>query len=325
MINALFAAASDAGQAGWNGFLDRLCVASHAEAAALRLLGPEGEGPGWQVGTLALPEAERLHAMRLDRVYSQIDLPGGPDWPTPLRALKVAAGAAGQVALMIARSGREFRAAEALPLSNLAPHLGQALSIQAALKTERARAALAGQSAASLGAGWVVLSSAGMVIAHDPQIAAGLDASDRLRLRRGARPEFADPEAAIAFRQALAALAAGEGAERPIAIAGAPPVHLRLVLGDWQGAPAVIGHLRALPMAQDLPLAQVAGDLDLSRSEARLAVLLCDGASLREAAESLGWTLETARSTSKQIYARAGVSGQTGLLRRMLGSALWLG
>ncbi|TNF11887.1 MAG: hypothetical protein EP320_13440 [Rhodobacteraceae bacterium] len=324
LINALFAAASEGGAAGWVRFLERLCAASHAEAAAVRLLAAEGEGASWQLGKIALPETERLRAMRLDRVYSQIDLPGEPDWPTPLRVLKVAAGTAGQVVLMIARSGREFRAAEALPLSNLAPHLGQALSIRAALGIERSRAAMAERSAAALGAGWVALSATGAVIAHDPQVAAGLDATERLRLRHGARLEFADPEAALAFRQALAALAAGESAPRPVEMAGEPPVHLRLTQGKWQGAPAVIGHLRALPKAQDLPLGRIAGDLDLSRSEARLAVLLCDGASLREAAERLGWTLETARSTSKQIYARAGVSGQTGLLRRMLGSALWL-
>lgn len=325
LINALFAAASEAGAAGWVRFLERLCEASHAEAAAVRILAPEGEGAGWQVGKIALPEAARLGPMRLDRVYSQIDLPGEAEWLGPLRALKVAAGSAGQLALMIARGHRDFRAAEALPLSTLAPHLGQAVAIREALGAERARAARDAAAAAALGAGWVVLSPAGTVLDLDPRLARALDARGWLRLRAGARPEFDDPDAALRFRQALAALGEGREVLRPIPLGPDGRIALRLAPGQWRGSPALIGHLREMLLAEALPIARIAGYLDLSRSEARLAVLLCDGVSLRDAAERLGWTLETARSTSKRIYARAGVAGQTGLLRKMLGSALWLG
>jgi hypothetical protein len=52
---------------------------------------------------------------------------------------------------------------------------------------------------------------------------------------------------------------------------------------------------------------------------------LGDGFSLAQAAAELGWTVETARSCSKQVIARMGVSGQTGVLRRMLASAVWIG
>ncbi|WP_088719657.1 helix-turn-helix transcriptional regulator [Thioclava sp. F1Mire-8] len=325
MINALFAAASEAGKAGWVRFLERLCSVAHAEGAAVQILAPEGEGAGWQVGRIALPDAARLHPMRLDRVYSQIDLPGEVAWPEPLRALKVAAGGAGRVVLMIARSNRDFRAAEALALSTLAPHLGQAVMIREALGGERARAARDAEATAALGAGWLVLTPAGTVLEFDPRVAAEFDAGGWLRLRIGARPEFADPDAALRFRQSLAKLGEGGAVVRPIPLGPEAQGVLRLAPGRWRGSPALIGHLRAMPLAEALPVARVAGALDLNRSEARLAALLCDGASLREAAERLGWTLETARSTSKQIYARAGVSGQTGLLRKMFGSALWLG
>ncbi|WGT49206.1 helix-turn-helix transcriptional regulator [Thioclava nitratireducens] len=325
MINALFAAASEAGKAGWVRFLERLCSVAQAEGAAVQILAPEWEGAGWQVGRIALPDAARLHPMRLDRVYSQIDLPGEVAWPEPLRALKVAAGGAGRVVLMIARPNRDFRAAEALALSTLAPHLGQAVMIREALGGERARAARDAEATAALGAGWLVLTPAGTVLEFDPRVAAEFDAGGWLRLRIGARPEFADPDAALRFRQSLAKLGEGGAVVRPIPLGPEGQGVLRLAPGRWRGSPALIGHLRAMPLAEALPVARVAGALDLNRSEARLAALLCDGASLREAAERLGWTLETARSTSKQIYARAGVSGQTGLLRKMFGSALWLG
>jgi uncharacterized protein YcnI len=52
---------------------------------------------------------------------------------------------------------------------------------------------------------------------------------------------------------------------------------------------------------------------------------LGDGFSLAQAAAELGWTVETARSCSKQVFARMGVGGQTGVLRRMLASAVWIG
>ena len=82
---------------------------------------------------------------------------------------------------------------------------------------------------------------------------------------------------------------------------------------------------RQAPRARDLPVGRIAAVFGLSRSEARLAALLCDGFSLAQAAAELGWTVETARSCSKQVFARMGVGGQTGVLRRMLASAVWIG
>ncbi|WP_010138070.1 hypothetical protein, partial [Oceanicola sp. S124] len=59
-------------------------------------------------------------------------------------------------------------------------------------------------------------------------------------------------------------------------------------------------------------------------AEARLAQLICDGHSLAEAAATLGWTLESTRSASKQVFARMEVRGQGGVIRRMQSGALWL-
>ena len=62
----------------------------------------------------------------------------------------------------------------------------------------------------------------------------------------------------------------------------------------------------------------------LAPAEARLAQLICDGRSLAEAAADLGWTLESTRSASKQVFARMGVRGQAEVIRRMQGGSLWL-
>jgi DNA-binding CsgD family transcriptional regulator len=79
-----------------------------------------------------------------------------------------------------------------------------------------------------------------------------------------------------------------------------------------------------IALTSGLTLTQVMDVFGVSRSEARLAVALCDGMTLTAAAQTLGWTLETARSTSKRLFARIGVSGQPGVVRAMHASAIWL-
>jgi DNA-binding CsgD family transcriptional regulator/PAS domain-containing protein len=56
-----------------------------------------------------------------------------------------------------------------------------------------------------------------------------------------------------------------------------------------------------------------------TRSEARLASLLADGRSLREAADAMGITYESARAYLKLVFAKVGVRSQAQLVSRMLG------
>jgi DNA-binding CsgD family transcriptional regulator len=62
----------------------------------------------------------------------------------------------------------------------------------------------------------------------------------------------------------------------------------------------------------------------LSPSEARLALALCRGKSIAEAAAELGLALETARSYSKSIYLKTGTRGMADLVRIVMGSVLAL-
>ncbi|NDW59809.1 hypothetical protein G0P98_25300, partial [Yangia sp. PrR004] len=119
--------------------------------------------------------------------------------------------------------------------------------------------------------------------------------------------------------------AAAQGGVQRLALSAAPRLDLALTREMLAGSPQLVGRLRRGLSARGLPPERLAAAFGLSRSEARLTACLCDGLSLTEAAEVLGWTPETARSTSKQIYARMGVSGQTGVVRRVLESAVWLG
>jgi DNA-binding CsgD family transcriptional regulator len=75
----------------------------------------------------------------------------------------------------------------------------------------------------------------------------------------------------------------------------------------------------------DAPERLVADLFDLSRVEARLCVLLVNGLTLRECAEQMGITENTARTYSKQVFSKTGVSRQVELVRKMLRSLMMLG
>ena len=95
-------------------------------------------------------------------------------------------------------------------------------------------------------------------------------------------------------------------ADRPAAVAA-------VITKDVDGGAAVL--------APDF-----AADFNLTRGEARLAGLIADGLGIRDAAEALGITRNTARTHLKRIYAKCGVHSQTDLVRLLnRGSIeLWL-
>jgi DNA-binding NarL/FixJ family response regulator len=137
------------------------------------------------------------------------------------------------------------------------------------------------------------------------------------------RLEFIDASTALEFRQAFSECLKGLGVAA-IELHCTPSIHITLAQDIWCREPAITALLRGAPSARTLPTNTVAETLRISLSEARLAVLLCDGHSLASAATEIGWTIETARSCSKQIFARTGTYGQTNLVRKMLNSSMWL-
>ncbi len=327
---ALLAAATGydaAGRAGdhWPAFLAGLARATGAAGVGLIEVHPDRLAASWRHGDApAWPDAADIARMRLDRVYSQVDLPGPDRGGAPLRALRSAVPGGGQAVLVAGRAGRDFRAVDAVLLSALGPAVGRALAGWRALAGERARAALDRAAARRLGAGWLVLTPAGRVAEAAPG-AADLAARAGLRLRADGRLEAADPGLAPAFAadlaRALAAALRGQPATLP-----APDPLLRLAMQPRprEEAPGAVLWLRHAGPFRDRRPEAVAAAFGLSRSEARLALRLADGQRLAEAAADLGWTLETARSCSKQIFARMGLRGQVDLLRTLLNSPVWL-
>lgn len=302
---------------GWTRFLEALRQRSGAAQVALSLV-LRGSEWRFQTGPVVLPEPAL--PLRSERVYAQdeFDQPG-----TPLRLLYLAQRGGLQARLAISHPFNDFRATDGALLARLAPHLDQALSNWLLLSRERAQTADATKSARALGAYWLWLDPAGRIVEADPDLSIVIGESEDLRLTAG-RIEPQDPLRARMLRRALDDALAGI-ALPDVALAADLRLHLQpgLVSTAPGLEPVLRGVVRQAPLARRRDPDMLAKQLGTSRSEARLAALICDGFSLAEAAEELGWTLETTRSASKRLYQQTGTSGQTGLLRRLQTGAHW--
>jgi DNA-binding CsgD family transcriptional regulator len=318
LTRTLFADAAAKVEAPWATFLDQLREVTQADGAGL-CVDPEGASL-WTRGDCPVIDAPLRGRLRIDRVYAQDGLPL-TDWTKGfLRVVKARIDATSHVTVWLHRGlhRKDFRSSDGQILSALTPFLGQAAQMSLTLRVERTEAALSETLAARLGAGWIMLDRSGVVqslsgAAREWSEREGLRITDRRRL------EFPDADVAQEFRTGFAAVVAGEGT---VTIA-LPNVELVLSRDDQFGEGSIVGSLRTMPIAGALSNERIAAHFGLSRSEARLLAQLCDGHTLRSAAEVLGWTEETARSTSKVIFARLGVSGQPAMIRRIMGSGVW--
>lgn len=308
----------------WPGFLRELSRVTHADGAWLRVAAQGRTVQVWSVGRsfdLPVPDAAQ---MRMNRIYSQTDLPGPVARDLPIRALRWNISPDEDALLILHREDRDFRAVDGVQLANLTPYLGQAMASWRRLCAARAQAELDRMIARDLGCGWLLFHPAGNLADMSPHLPDLIAATPGLRLRAGGWLDIADPALAQGFQRAMAAAQTPKAQPQFVELAHDPLVQIALWPVEVASEPRLAGIVRHMPAARRLPTDHVATALGVSRSEARLAMLLCDGFSLSDAARELGWTLETARSCSKQIFARMGASGQADVIRRMLTSVFWL-
>lgn len=246
----------------------------------------------------------------------------GPD--QFLRTLRWATGPDSFAVLVLQRQSRDFRAAHAAQLSRLAPYLAPAMAGWLALGRERSCAALERRITQDLGAFWLLLSVSGRVIDTAPGLQERLATVPALRLQPNGWLAFADAATAQAFRRALAEMQAKPEAVAVVDLSREPPAQMVFLPDRMARTGELIALMRLGPLVRTLPVDLMVRHFGIRRSEAHLAMLLSDGFTLRAAAGELGWTIETARSCSKQIFSRIGVNGQPGILRKVLGSAVWL-
>lgn len=264
-----------------------------------------------------------LAQLRRNRVYSQLDLPGHSPGPGFQRVVKWSIEQSEYGVAAIQRPDRDFRAIDAVKLSELLPFLPQALASWRRIAQERARAECDRFLAGRLVTGWVRFSAGGQILDLSDSAQRLITEAESLRLGPEGRLQFRDIEAERRFQGAVAE--AGAITHRPtlIQISENPLVHMVVTSIMLGGSPASLGLLRGERMARDVPVHEVARAFNLTRSEALLALLLADGFTLADAAEELGWTIQTARSCSKQVYARLNVHSQADVVRLIHQSAIW--
>lgn len=92
--------------------------------------------------------------------------------------------------------------------------------------------------------------------------------------------------------------------------------------GSSVGNAVLIAYIHGENRSRTERVEQLMHLFSLTRSEATLALNLSRGLSIGEAAKAQDKTIETARSYSKQAYAKIGARGQSDLVRILVSSAV---
>ncbi|MFA7439603.1 MAG: helix-turn-helix transcriptional regulator [Sphingomonadaceae bacterium] len=336
----------------WHGFLERLRTRTRARYASLVFVPIDGDGlveltagPPPEPGSL-LREKFGCHPpaylqMREGRVYALEELPEsgnpaqlvwrkeflGPMGVRELRSVRVTE-TSGVDAWLSCCGGREIGPATGAMLTSLAPHLRIALRNFVALERERFRSSVTTEAFGRLNFGWLTLDAQCRIIDMTPHVEQLLQRTTVLRRGRYDRLTPASP----AVDRKLTALVKtyAEGRE-------ARPRALNLSRDPWMDL--LVSPIQSHPVSarsQPVAVAYLGGDrwshadrceqlvemFALLPSEARLAWGLARGLSIREVAEELNLTVETARNYSKKVYAKTGARGQAELVRNILTSVL---
>lgn len=209
----------------------------------------------------------------------------------------------------------------------LAEGIAEALAAREERLRAKAKDQAAGMGEAALDrlpVGVLVVDADGRVLFMNRRGAALCAAGDGLSLATGRRCHASTPaETSALLRMAARAATEGESGALPLS---RPSLKRPLSVLVSALPPARVG---AEPAAilyvadpDDLPLAppeQLAGLLDLTPAEARIAHSLALGHSLEAAAALSGVTVSTARTYLKQVFVKTGTSRQAELVKLVLG------
>lgn len=249
---------------------------------------------------------------------------------TAIREMRVEEASGVDARLTIARKGADFSADDDSLLAAIAPVLRGVLRHFVARERERLEASLAADAVGRLQVGWIALDAGGTVLAADAFGEAVLAAGDVLH--RNSAGRLAAHGAALnrQIGRAIAEVATSRQARaRALPLRADPWMDMLLVPAREQSfttriAPSVIAYVHGDNWRSTERCAQLADMFALTPSESRLALALCRGRSIPEAAAETGLTLETARSYSKLIYGKTGARGQADMVRIIMGSVLAL-
>lgn len=329
----------------WQTFLKRFRRAAGVDHVAMMARPVGGGDVAFFADSAELPDAVRSlgadllarGTMREGRVYAVDDLYGGAEAAAllarfglgDLRVMRVGAQG-GLDAWLILLGGRSIGAAAGSLMSMLAPHVGAALRVHAAIEVERTRAQVSSDAFSRMNFGWVLIDERCRIVDADEQAQRVLERSGMVRRAGHGRLMLSSPAADRELTQLVRAFS-----EHPDSL----PRAINLSHDPWTDI-LVAPHRGVSPTGANRPVAtvylkgdrsssadrydQLAALFRLTPSEARLAWSMAQGMTIAEAASEHGLTLETARNYSKKIYAKTGARGQADLVRHILTSVLAL-
>lgn len=338
----------------WRRFLDAVLAKTEARYAALMFRPVDGESEvQLYAGTPPKPDLHRIYVedddresiryrtMRPGRAYALEDLFDQheprhqayfdsvmrPQGLTHMRSIRVAEP--GGIDLWLSLwGGKQIGPTTGALLTALAPHLQIALRAYAALERERFRSSVTARAIERLKMGWMTLDGQCRILEATPNVEQLFQWG--MLLRRG-RYDRLTPSSPLIDRQLTALIksygAMGEGKSQAFRLSQDPwvdmlvtPAHEPMLTGTAK--PVAIIYVSGDRRSQAERCEQLVDLFGLLPSEARLAWMLAQAASIAEAADALGLTIETARNYSKKIYAKTGARGQAELVRIVLTSVL---
>lgn len=343
----------------WATFLDLLRRATSADDAImnLRMLGRPFE----EVLTLVshkteawVQEAYRQHIFPQDlmvdktlrsvegRVYALDELlepPGDPrsdghrrvlalERITALRQVRVEEPSGVHAWLTIVRRGGDFLPADNVLLEEIAPVFRGVLRQYVALERLQFEASVTGEAVRRLQFGWITLDSAGRVLDCDPQGAHVLSHSGVLSRSRSGRLVAQPQELEQAILLALGRVASNPASRpRAITLSRDPWLDMLLLPAERKSisakaAPAAIAYVHGDSWGLLECRDQLAELFRLSPREAEMALALCRGMTIAEAAATFGVAVGTARNQTKAVYAKTGARGLPDLVRIVMRSVL---
>ena len=232
--------------------------------------------------------------------------------------------------LAVSRRDEPFDSDAEDGLLALHPHLAIATQYLAELERERRRSAISADVARRLDLVWVTFDKLGELIDMDARAGELLKKAGVLVTSARGSPRLTAPHNGESLEDALAA-AIADGRQRPRAVhlADSPWLDM-LVLPISQPTmlngriPVAVGYVHGDVRSSLTRREQLCELFGMTSSEAGLALALCNGRSIAEAAEAQGLTIETARSYSKRLYSKTGAKGQADLVRLILRSVIAL-
>lgn len=281
-------------------------------------------------------------AMRLNRVYSLDEFLDSNDprhsrFKTLFmqdadirfaRNMRVAEPNGGQIWISLGRTKSDFSASDGALLGSLATHLAIAAGTHAELERQRLKAGISADAIMRLNFGWFMLDASGRIIDMSEQAEALVQEAQTLRKSPDGRLMAEQADAQGILRKFLKMRQAGESVVRSVHLSDEPWLDMLLTNppADLPGAlqPVAIAFVHGERSSSAERSQHLANLFGLTLQEARLALHISHGVTIREAATLLGLTHETTRLYSKRIYAKTGTRGQADLVRLILASIVAL-